>query len=191
MIAAAILTAEAAFWLVLLGGLTARYALGRPRLGAALLIGVPLVDAALLAATALHLAGGARADWSHGLAALYLGVSVVFGPSLVRAADRRFARRFAGGRAQATSVPAVDRLGAHWRLWLRGVLAGGLTAAVLGALVLVGGPADTRALWAGGGWFTQLALILGVWLLFGPAWTAVARHVPHPASARAAKENPR
>jgi hypothetical protein len=112
MIPAAILTAEAAFWLVLLGGLTARYALGRPRLGAALLVGVPL---------------------------------------LVRAADRRFARRFAGGRAPATSPPAVDRLAAHWRLWLRGVLAGGLAAAVLGALVLVGGPADTRALWAGGG----------------------------------------
>ncbi len=187
MIAAAILTAEAAFWLLLLGGLTARYALDRSRLGAALLIGVPLVDAALLAATALHLAGGARADWSHGLAALYLGVSVVFGPSLVRAADRRFA----GGPSRASSPLAVDRLAAHWRLWLRGALAGGLAAAVLGALVLVGGPADTRALWAGGAWFAQIALILGVWFLFGPAWTAVARHVPHPASARAAKENPR
>jgi hypothetical protein len=183
MIAAAILTAEAAFWLVLLGGLTARYALGKPRLGAALLVGVPVVDAALLAATALDLAGGARADWSHGLAAVYLAVSVVFGPALVRAADGRFARRFAAGPAPAASRPARARAraAAPWRLWLRGVLAGGIAAAVLGALVLVGGPADTRALWAGGAWFAQIALILGVWFLFGPAWTAVARHVPHPA----------
>ena len=182
MIAAAILTAEATFWLVLLGGLTARYALGRPRLGAALLIGVPLVDAALLAATAIHLAGGAEADWSHGLAALYLGVSVVFGLSLVRAADRRAARRYGAGPAPAAPSRAADPLAAQWRLWRRALLAGGLAAGVLGTLVLVGGPADTRAIWEGGGWFAQLALIVGVWLLAGPGWAAASRLVPHPAT---------
>lgn len=29
---------------------------------------------------------------------------------------------------------------------------------------------------AGGGWFAQLGLIAGLWLLFGPAWTAAAQH---------------
>lgn len=43
--------------------------------------------------------------------------------------------------------------------------------------MLAGGPADTRALWAGGGWFAQLGLIAGVWLLLGPAWTAAAPHL--------------
>ena len=180
MIAAAIIAAEVAFWLMLLGGLVARYGLGRPRLGAALLIGVPLVDVALLGITAVDLARGAEADWSHGLAALYLGASVAFGPSLVRTADRRVARRLGAGPAPAASPPAVDRLAAQWRLWLRALLAGGLAAAMLGALVLIGGAGDTRAIWAGGGWFAQLALVVGVWLLVGPAWTAAARYVPSP-----------
>jgi hypothetical protein len=71
---------------------------------------VPLVDAALLAATALHLAGGATAGWTHGLAALSLGVSVVFGPTLVRGADARFARRVGAGPARsAAPPPAGDR----------------------------------------------------------------------------------
>ena len=105
MIAAAIIAAEVAFWLLLLGGLVARYGLGRPRLGAALLIGVPLVNVALLGITAVDLARGAEADWSHGLAALYLGASVAFGPSLVRAADRGVARRFGAGPAPAASPP--------------------------------------------------------------------------------------
>jgi hypothetical protein len=190
MFAVAILAAEAAFWALLLGGLLARYGLGWPRLGAALLVGVPLVDVALLAATALHLAGGATADWSHGLAAIYLGVSVVVGPSLVRATDLRFARRFGAEPAPAAPRPAGDRLAAHGRLWLRGVLAGGLAAAVLGLLVVIGGPADTRALWAGGAWFGQIALVLGAWFLFGPAWTAVARHVPRPALRARKEETP-
>ena len=60
------------------------------------------------------------------------------------------------------------------------LLAGGLAAAMLGALVLIGGAGDTRAIWAGGGWFAQLALVGGVWLLVGPAWTAAARYVPSP-----------
>jgi len=68
VVAAAIIAAEVAFWVLLLGGLVARYGLRRPRLGAALLVGVPLVDVVLLGITALDLARGAQADWSHGLA---------------------------------------------------------------------------------------------------------------------------
>ena len=98
----------------------------------------------------------------------------------MRAADRGVARRFGAGPAPAAPAPAADRLAAQWRLWLRALLAGGLAAAMLGALVLIGGAGDTRAIWAGGGWFAQLALVVGVWLLVGPAWTAAARYVPSP-----------
>ncbi len=182
MIAAAIIAAEVGFWVLLAGGLAARYLLGRPRLGAALLIAVPAVDVALLVVTAADLARGASADWTHGLAAIYLGVSIVFGPSFIRAADARVARRV--GRPAPAPAPArpsaADRLAAQWRLWGRAVLAAGLAAAILGALVAVGGPADTRALWSGGGWFAQLALVAGAWLVLGPAWTAAAQHLRQP-----------
>ncbi len=169
MVAAAIIAAEVAFWVLLLGGLLARYGLRRPRLGAALLVGVPLVNVALLAITAADLARGAQADWSHGLAALYLGVSVAFGPSLMRAADR--ARRAPLRRGPGPGRPS-PRPPSGWPP-SGGCGCGpcsprGFAAAMLGALVLVGGPADTRALWAGGGWFAQLALVAVVWLLVGP-----------------------
>ena len=73
MIAVAIVACEAAFWALLMGGLTARYLVGRARLGALLLLCVPLVDAVLLAVTAVHLADGAAARWTHGLAAALPG----------------------------------------------------------------------------------------------------------------------
>jgi hypothetical protein len=177
MIAVAIVVCEVAFWILLLGGLTARYVLDRARLGAVLLVCAPLVDVVLLTITATDLAGGGRADATHGLAALYLGFSVVFGPSLVRDADRRFARRFGDG-PPPTSPAGDDSVAANWRLWGRCVLASALTCGILGGLVLVAGePERTRALWAGGGWFAQLALLCIVWLLLGPGWAWIARRL--------------
>ncbi|RQX50832.1 hypothetical protein DLJ57_10885, partial [Micromonospora chalcea] len=95
MLVAVIVGCEVAFWVVLLAGLIARYPLRRPRLGAALLIAVPVVDLVLLAATMIDLRRGATATFAHGLAAAYLGFSVAFGHRMVRWADERFAHRFA------------------------------------------------------------------------------------------------
>src|SRR5918999_5442410 len=97
MLVALIVATEIAFWVVLAAGLVARYLLGRRRLGAILLAGVPLVDLVLLTATVIDLRGGATAEVGHGLAAAYIGFSVAFGHSVIRWADARFAHRFAGG----------------------------------------------------------------------------------------------
>ena len=173
MIAAAIAACEAAFWVLLLAGLTARYVAGRARLSVALLASVPVADFLLLAVTAVDLARGTPADWTHGLAAVYLGFGIAFGPLLVAAADRRFARRYTG----AVLPPATEpQLALHWRLWRRCLLACGLAATVLGVLVLIAGdPEQTRALWAGGGWFAQLGAVSVLWLALGPLWTATQR----------------
>ena len=179
MIAAAIGACEIAFWVVLLSGLTARYVLGQARVGAVLLVCVPLVDVVLLAVTVIDLANGTRAGQTHGLAAVYLGFSVVFGPTLIRGADQRFAQRYADGRPAPTrQEPPEDGLAVHWRLWTRCVLACVLAGVVLGALVLIaGGPGQTRALWANGGWFAQLGGICVLWFLLGPAWTGAAERL--------------
>ncbi len=99
MIVQLIVACEILFWVFLGAGLTARYLLRRPTLGAVLLVGAPLVDVVLLVATTIDLRGGAEASWSHGLAAAYIGFSVAFGHSIIRWADGRFAHRFAGGPA--------------------------------------------------------------------------------------------
>ena len=114
MILTVIVATEIGFWVLLGAGLTARYVLRSRRLGGVLLASVPLVDLVLLAATVADLRGGATAGASHGLAAIYIGVSVAFGPSIIRWADARFAHRFAGGpaparpRAPARSTPAAS-----------------------------------------------------------------------------------
>lgn len=97
MLLGLIVACEVGFWLLLLGGLLVRYALRRPRLGAALLVLTPVIDVVLLVAATVDLHRGAEATTAHGLAAVYLGVSVAFGPGMVRWADQRVAHRFAGG----------------------------------------------------------------------------------------------
>ena len=52
---------------------------------------------------------GGTPGMTHSLAAAYLGISVAFGPHLVRRADAWFAHRFAGGRIRDGDLPARSR----------------------------------------------------------------------------------
>jgi hypothetical protein len=174
MIIAVIVACEVGFWVLLAAGLVARYGLRMPRLGAGLLIGVPIVDLVLLAATVVDLRGGAVATSAHGLAAVYLGFSVVFGHRTIRSVDARVAHRFAGGPAPAK--PARDA--AHeWVQWLRGLAAWAIACGLLAvAIVLVGDAGRTAELAA---WIQGLTVGLGVWLAVGPLW-ASARQLVEP-----------
>ncbi|MGD9570606.1 MAG: hypothetical protein AB7V62_01820 [Thermoleophilia bacterium] len=155
MILAFILAAEVAFWVLLAAGLTARYPLRRPRLGAALLVAVPLADLVLLGATVIDLRGGATAGTAHGLAAVYIGVSVAFGHRIVRWADVRFAHRFAGGPAPDPGPRAgLAHARKERRDWYRHLLAWGVGAGLIGLAVLAAGDIGrTAAMWQ----------LLGVW----------------------------
>ena len=99
MILGAIIACEIAFWVAIVGGLVARYALRRPRLGAALLIAAPVVDVVLLVLVCVDLLGGGTASWHHGLAAIYLGISVAYGHRMVAWVDTKYAQWFRGGQA--------------------------------------------------------------------------------------------
>ncbi len=169
MIAAVIVACEVGFWVVLGAGMLLRYPLGRPRLGAVVLAGTPLVDVVLLAAAAIDLHGGADFANIHALAAVYLGFSLAFGHSLVRWADVRFAHRFAGGPPPppkpAAGSPA--RRAALWAEWFRVVLAAGIASAVLCLLALVA-DSDQRAVALQSA--APLGIVVVVWLVFGPLW---------------------
>ncbi|MFB9321669.1 hypothetical protein [Cryptosporangium minutisporangium] len=136
MMLGVLIACEIGFWVVLVAGLAARYLLRMPRLGAVLLVATAVVDLIALAAAVIDLRGGATASWQHGLAALYIGFSVAFGPTLVRWADQRFAYRFAGGPAP-TKPPkyGAARASYEWKLWFRAVVACGISGALLLAAV--------------------------------------------------------
>lgn len=137
---ALIVACEIAFWILLLLGLTARYLLRARKLSTVLLICVPLVDVLLLAASVLDLRSGAEASTPHGLAAIYIGVSVAFGGQMVRWADQRFAHRFAGGPSRVRPPKTGREHAAHERRqWLRHLLAYVVGAAVLGLFTLLVG----------------------------------------------------
>lgn len=143
MLVTVIVACEVMFWVFVLAGLASRYLLRRPRLGAALLVAAPLVDLVLLAATVLDLRDGGTAGTPHALAAVYLGVSVGFGHSMVRWADERFAHRFAGGPAPAPRPRTGRAHAAHERRGLaRHAVAYAVGASLLGAGILLVGDAD-------------------------------------------------
>lgn len=176
MILTAIVICEVAFWVFILSGLVARYALRRPGLGAALLVLAPVIDVILLALVAIDLLGGGTASWHHGLAAIYIGVSVAYGKRMIDWADARFRYRFADG-SPPERLTGTRYSMKCWGDVLRTAVAMGIAAAILGAIILlVGDPERTAAL---SGYFGILGIILAIdfiWALSYTVW-------PKPASA--------
>ncbi|WP_433356887.1 hypothetical protein ACQP25_21810 [Microtetraspora malaysiensis] len=145
---AVIIGCEVGFWVFLGLGLLARYALRMRRTGAALLLAVPLLDLVLLTATVIDVRGGAAATWQHGLAAAYLGFTVMFGHRTIRWADAWVSHRFAGGPPPAKPpADGMARTRYEWIFWLRILAAYAITCTLLFAMTwLVGDPTRTEAL---------------------------------------------
>lgn len=178
MIISLIIACEIAFWVAIALGLVARYPMGRPRLGLALLASVPLIDLVLLAATALHLRSGATAGVEHGLAAIYIGFSLAYGHRLIGWADVRFAHRFAGGPAP---VKLYGRAYARhcWadvvRTSVAAVIAGGLTA---GLIWWIDDPARTEALAENYHWLALVWCLDTLWAVSTLIWPRRAPQRP-------------
>ncbi|MFD3446371.1 hypothetical protein ACFDTO_17390 [Microbacteriaceae bacterium 4G12] len=168
MILTAIVACEVTFWVFLVGGLTARYLLHRPRLGALLLIGAPVVDVLLLALVAVDLLGGGQASVHHGIAALYIGVSVAYGHRMIAWADVRFQHRFNGG--PAPKAPTGWAYTAKcWKDVARTALAAVIAAGILAALIaLVNSPARTQDLT---GFFPILGLVVAIEIVWAASYT--------------------
>ncbi|WP_432523679.1 hypothetical protein [Kineococcus sp. SYSU DK006] len=169
---------EVGFWVLVGAGLLARYPLRAPRAGGALLAAVPLLDLVLLVATAAHLRSGAEATWAHGLAALYLGLTIAYGRRLVAWADVRFASRFAGGPAPVRlhgRAYALRCWGDVLRTLLAALIAAGLLA---GVQRWVDDPARTGAL---DQFFPLLGIVCAVELLWALSYTVWPKNPPRTA----------
>lgn len=170
MVAAVIIACEIGFWVFVLLGLIVRYIGKRRTLGMALLLMTPLIDVLLLAFTVIDLRGGAEASLFHGLAAVYIGVSLAFGHNMIRWADVRFAYRLASGPAPTKSPKYGKPHAEHERRgWFRHLLACAIGSAVLYVLILlVGDSGKTEPL---GQWIRFWGLILLVDFLYSFSFT--------------------
>ncbi|SES98868.1 hypothetical protein SAMN05216389_10470 [Oceanobacillus limi] len=97
MIGWLIIACEIGFWIFVLLGLVTRYIFKKKKLGGIFLICTPIVDIILLIATVVDLKNGAIASTVHGVAAIYIGVSIAFGHRMIKWADEQFSYRLANG----------------------------------------------------------------------------------------------
>ncbi|MFJ8052090.1 hypothetical protein [Streptomyces luteogriseus] len=132
MIVALIAACEIGFWVLLAAGLAVRYLLKMERTGLALLLCEPLLEVVLLVATAIDLKNGAEPNWTHGLAALYIGYTVGHGHRTVKWLDGHAAHRL-GGAPPPLKPPryGMARARHEGKVWL-----GTLTAAVVATVLL-------------------------------------------------------
>ncbi|MFJ4694934.1 hypothetical protein [Streptomyces sp. NPDC088766] len=148
MIVWLIAACEIGFWVLLALGLAARYLLGWRRTGVVLLLCEPVLELVLFAVTAIDLRNGAEPGWEHGLAALYIGCTVAFGPYTIRWLDGHAAHRLAGG-PPPPRPPRHGRARARHeaKLWLRTVCGGAVALALLECAVrYVGDSGDVSSL---------------------------------------------
>ena len=173
MIALAIVCAEILFWVFLLSGLFARYALRLKTLGLVLLALTPVVDIVLIALTYIDLHRGAAASFFHGMATVYVGFTVMFGPAIVRAMDAKFLRRYggSGGGAEESESPtsssgSESREDAR-RSWLKACSACGIAGVLIAiAIAIIGLSGSFWLIY----WLVVLASIV-------VAWPFIARYV--------------
>lgn len=169
MVGFTIIACEIGFWVLLAAGLLTRYVLRQKRPGMILLACTPLVDVVLLVVSIVDLSRGGDPQWTHGLSALYLGYSILFGPDMIRWADERFAHRFAGG-PEPYKVPKHGpvRLRHEWRLFAKAVGASVIAAGIGGILIAVtdAGKRDEAVTVT----LPRIGIVLVIWFLVGPVW---------------------
>ncbi|WP_342768295.1 hypothetical protein [Cohnella lupini] len=112
--------------------------MGWKRAGALLLLCTPLIDLVLLAVTVIDLRGGAEASVVHGIAAIYIAVSVVYGHSMIKWADVRFAHRFAEGPAPVNpKVYGKEHASRERQGWYKHLLAWAIGCVILYGMILM------------------------------------------------------
>ncbi|MFE7131149.1 hypothetical protein ACFVIM_09850 [Streptomyces sp. NPDC057638] len=190
MIVALIVVCEIGFWVLLAAGLGARYLLKMPRLGMGLLLCEPLLEIVLLVATALDLKSGAEPDWTHGLAALYIGFTVGHGHRTITWLDGHAAHRFAGAprpaRAPRYGMARARHEGVIWTSTL--IAAVTASALLLLAIWYVDDPSRSTTLQA---WILQAWKVAGIHGLIALSYALWPRRAPEAGAGHESPEDAR
>jgi hypothetical protein len=148
---------EVGFWALLAAGMVVRYLFRMPKLGAALLLAVPVVDVVMLVASVVDLRRGGEPSLVHSLAAIFIGVSVGFGHHTIRWADRWAAHKFQGAPRPVKPPKGGPARARHERQgWYRHLLAYAVGSGLMSLGYLL---TDERAI-AGPVWPWTIVLVI-------------------------------
>ncbi|WP_174615646.1 hypothetical protein [Virgibacillus ihumii] len=161
MIGWLIVACEIGFWIFVLSGLVARYVFKNDKLGYFLFVCTPIVDLILLIVTVIDLRNGSTATTVHGIAAIYIGVSVGYGHQMINWADRQFSYLFGGVERPPKNKKFGRELARYERKgWYHHFLAWCIGSAILGAIIFyINNPSQTEALF---NTFRLWSLVLGI-----------------------------
>lgn len=123
MIIGIIFLCEILFWLAIIIGLSVRYIGKNEKLGFKILTLVPLIDLILLITAGYDMYMGATASIAHALAGVYIGVSLVFGKSMIQWADDRFLYYIVKNGEKPKKLVGSDYAKSQLKGWLKHVLA--------------------------------------------------------------------
>ena len=143
-----IILAEIAFWIVISAGLVSRYIWKRQRLSIVLLALTPVIDLALLMLTAIDLRNGQTASVVHGIAAIYIGVSVAYGKTMIEWADEKFHQWILKQPKEKQALFGKAKGIHELKLWIRHIVAYVIGSALLyGMIQYIGESGDTGVFW--------------------------------------------
>lgn len=146
-IAWVIVACEIAFWVVIILGLILRYVLKKNKIGLFFLALTPVIDLLLLVITGLDLYRGATATIAHAIAAVYIGVSIGFGKSMIKWADERFRYYVTKDGSIPIKLYGFEYSKSHLKGWVKHVLSYLIGASFLiGLIFLINDISRTEAL---------------------------------------------
>lgn len=164
IIAWLIVVSEIGFWVVIALGLFTRYILKKKKMGLFFLALTPVIDLILLVATSVDLYHGAAATKVHGIAAVYIGISIAFGKSMIGWADTRFQYYVMKQGSKPVKRFGIDYAKHYFKSWGQHVLAFIIGVGVLFALIyLTNDSTRTEALT---GFIKLWTLVLGIDFLY-------------------------
>lgn len=160
-----IVACEIVFWVVIILGLISRYMLKQRKLGFFFLALTPVIDLILLIASGIDLYRGAAGTTAHALAAVYIGVSIAFGKSMIQWADERFQYYVMKQGTKPVKKLGMNYANHYMKGWVRHLLSYLIGAGLMVLIIFLINDADRTGVFLQ---FLRLwSIVVGVDLLIG------------------------
>nr|WP_106782476.1 hypothetical protein [Lysinibacillus timonensis] len=141
-----IILAEVAFWVAISLGLVSRYIFKMKGLSWFFFVLTPFIDLSLIILTVIDLQDGTNATTVHGIAAIYVGVSLAYGKTMIHWADEKFQTWFMKKPSNKRKLTGKAKGIHEVKMWARHVVAYIIGSILLWGMIWFIGQQNTEAL---------------------------------------------